>query len=89
MAKLTSKVAVVTGASSGIGRAIAMAYAAEGARVVVNYCRSGDRAEAVKNDIITSGGEALTVQADMASSDAIRSLLETSREHFGRRYLGE
>lgn len=84
MAELTSKVAVVTGASSGIGRAIALAFAAAGARVVVNYCRSGDRAEAVKNDIITSGGEALTVQADMASSDAIRTLLETTREYFGR-----
>ncbi len=76
--------AVVTGASRGIGRAIALTLAREGARVVVNYARSRERGEAVVAEILAGGGEALAVRADVSRAEEVDRLLESTLEKFGR-----
>ncbi len=82
MNKLKNKVVVVTGASSGIGRGIALACAREGADVVVNYRQSVDKAEAVVAEINALGRQAVAIQADMSDSDSIKALIEHAREKF-------
>ena len=84
MARLQDKVTVVTGASSGIGRAIALAFAAEGASVVVNYNKSGDKAQEVVREIRELPGQALALQADIADPNAVADLVETAYTEFGR-----
>ena len=82
MKKLEGKVAIVTGASKGIGAAIARAYAAEGAKVVVNYATSKEGAERVVAAIREAGGEAIAVQADVAKgADVKRLFAETKRTY--------
>ena len=76
MERLKNKVAVVTGASKGIGAAIAKHFAAEGAKVVVNYASSKESAEKVVKAIIDNGGTAVAVQADVSKeADVIRLFL--------------
>ncbi|HEY5893536.1 MAG TPA: glucose 1-dehydrogenase [Chthoniobacterales bacterium] len=82
--KLTGKVAVVTGASKGIGTAIARALAAEGASVVVNYASSKAGAEAVVAEIEANGGKAIAVQANVANKAEIERLFEESKKAFGQ-----
>ena len=77
---MQEKVAIVTGAGRGIGRAIAVRLAQEGAKVVVNYSRSADAATEVVALISEAGGEALAVQGDVAHADQVNALL--------RRYAG-
>lgn len=77
------KVAIVTGSSRGIGRAIAMRLAADGARVVVNYRHDTEAAEGVVNAIMTSGGEATAVQADVADPTQVLSLFDAAEQHYG------
>jgi 3-oxoacyl-[acyl-carrier protein] reductase len=84
VASLTGQVAVITGASSGIGRAIALRLARDGARVVVNYARSRDLAETVVNEIRAAGGEGLPVQADVSRAEDVSHLLGAAIEAFGR-----
>lgn len=84
MADLHGKIAVVTGASRGIGRAIALRLARDGASVVVNYAHNRDAAQATVDDITDAGGQALAVQADIASRVAIRYLFDTALQHYGR-----
>ena len=84
MKRLRGQVAVVTGASRGIGRAIALTLAREGARVVVNYARSRERGEAVVAEILAGGGEALAVRADVSRAEEVDRLLESTLEKFGR-----
>ncbi|YAG06184.1 SDR family NAD(P)-dependent oxidoreductase [Nostoc sp. DSM 114167] len=67
MTKLEGKIAVVTGASKGIGAAIAKHLAAEGASVVVNYAKSLERANPVVDEIASKGGKAIAVQANVAN----------------------
>jgi 3-oxoacyl-[acyl-carrier protein] reductase len=74
---LTGKVAIVTGASSGIGAGIAKAFGAEGAVVVVNYMGNKDRADAVVDSIVAAGGTAVAVQADMSKSADVVRLFDT------------
>lgn len=74
MSTLKNKTALVTGGSRGIGAATAKALAAEGARVAVNYGRSKDRAEAVVAEIKKAGGDAFTVQADVADPKEVERL---------------
>jgi 3-oxoacyl-[acyl-carrier protein] reductase len=82
--RLKGKVAVVTGASKGIGAAIARHLADEGAAVVVNYASSKQGADRVVAEITGKGGRALAVQADVAKPDDIRRLFAAAREAFGR-----
>ena len=72
--KLADKVAVVTGASKGIGAAIAKHLAAEGAAVVVNYASSKEGADRVVNEIASNGGKAVAVQANVAKQTEIERL---------------
>src|SRR4051812_25255073 len=82
--KLAGKVAIVTGASKGIGAEIARQLAREGASVVVNYASSRQGAERVVADITSKGGEALAVQADMARQREVEQLFEQAKRKFGR-----
>lgn len=83
MYTLESKVAIVTGASKGIGAAIARGMAKAGAKVVVNYASDTGGAERTVRAIRSAGGEAIAVQADVSRSSAVRSLFERSRQAFG------
>src|SRR5689334_12060984 len=84
MAKLNGKVAVVTGASKGIGAAIAEKLGAEGAKVVVNFARDKAGADAVVNKIKQAGGDALAVQADVSKLDDIKKLFAETKRAFGK-----
>ena len=77
----------MTGASRGIGRAIAVTLAREGARIVVNYARSREHAEAVVSEIRAAGGDARTVQADVSRAADVDRLLESTHAAFGRFHL--
>jgi len=83
MGKLTGKTAVITGASKGIGAGIALAFAKEGANVVVNYARGKDDAEKIAANIKGSGGKAITVQADVSKKADVDKLFSESRKAFG------
>src|SRR5215471_18184307 len=82
--KLNGKVAVVTGASKGIGASIAKALGAEGASVVVNYSSSKAEGEKVAREISSDGGKAVAVQANVAKAAEIERLFAESRKAFGR-----
>ncbi|OWQ45260.1 oxidoreductase [Roseateles noduli] len=83
MSTLTNKVAIVTGASKGIGAGIAKQFAKAGAAVVVNYSTSKDAADAVVAEIKQSGGKAVAIQADFSKTADIRRLFEESKRAFG------
>src|SRR5262245_49477953 len=83
MSKLEGKVAVVTGASKGIGASIAKHLAAEGAKVVVNYASSKEGADRVVSEISREGGKAVAVRADLAKPDDVRRLFSEAKEAFG------
>lgn len=82
--RLQGQVAVVTGASRGIGRAIALALAAEGAKVVVNYARSSTAADEVVADITGIGQEAIALQADVSQADQVDALFAAVMDKWGR-----
>ena len=84
MASLSGKVAIVTGASSGIGRAIAERLAEDGAIVVVNYNHSGEKAEQVVTGIQAKGGKAVAAQSDMSLVIEVRRLVTETVKQFGR-----
>ncbi len=84
MSKLAGKVAVVTGASKGIGAAIAKALGAEGASVVVNYASSKAGADKVVAAITASGGKAIAVQGDVSKSAEAKGLVDEAIKAFGR-----
>jgi 3-oxoacyl-[acyl-carrier protein] reductase len=81
---LQGKVAVVTGASRGIGRAIAEELSAQGAKVVINYNASAAAAEEVVAGIRAKGGEALALQADVSQFDDAQNLIKTAIKEFGQ-----
>lgn len=82
--KLEGRVALITGSSRGIGRAIALEFAKEGARVCVNYVRSEDKAREVVERIRSLGGEAIMIKADVSKLDEVRSLISKVIERFGK-----
>lgn len=84
MATLAGKVAIVTGASKGIGAGIALRLAADGASVVVNYSRSVKEAEALVAKIAAAGGKAKAVQADISQAEQIKPLFDATIKEFGK-----
>ena len=84
MSKLTGKVAVVTGASKGIGADIAKGLAKEGAAVVVNYASSKEGADRVVAEITSKGGKAVAVQGDVSKAADVKRLFAETKKEFGK-----
>jgi 3-oxoacyl-[acyl-carrier protein] reductase len=84
MSKLSNKVAIVTGASKGIGAGIAKGLAAEGAAVVVNYASSKEGADRVVSEIVGKGGRAVAVQGDVSKISDVQRLFDETKKAFGR-----
>ncbi|MBL1174402.1 3-oxoacyl-[acyl-carrier-protein] reductase [Pantanalinema sp. GBBB05] len=82
--RLRGKVAIVTGASRGIGRATALALAAEGAKVIVNYASSREAADRVVAEISAMGSEAIAIPADVSKADQVDSLISATLEQWGQ-----
>lgn len=82
MLDLTGRVAVVTGSSRGIGRAIALKLASQGAKVVVNYNSSPEAAQEVVGQILDQGGEAVAVQADVRDAEQAKNLIDAALQTF-------
>lgn len=80
--RLADRVAIVTGSSRGIGKAIAKLFAHEGARVVVNYSKSEKEALAVVDEIKREGGKAIHLQADVSKSDDVRRMVQRTVQEF-------
>ncbi|HEV2656371.1 MAG TPA: glucose 1-dehydrogenase [Ktedonobacteraceae bacterium] len=84
MGQLDQKVAIVTGSDSGIGRAIAIQFASEGATVIVNYAHAQDKAQEVQQTIEKNGGKAMIIQADVSQYQQVANLVQQTVEHFQR-----
>ncbi|MDB9304934.1 MULTISPECIES: 3-oxoacyl-[acyl-carrier-protein] reductase [Cyanophyceae] len=84
MKLLQGQVAIITGASRGIGRAIALELATQGATIIVNYANSSGAAESVVADIIADGGQAIALQADVSQAQQVDTLISTVMEKFKR-----
>ena len=82
--ELRDKVAIVTGSSAGIGRAIALAFAREGAAVAVNYARNAAGAKSTVKEVEDDGGRALAVQADVSNPEDVKNLVGRTVREFGR-----
>ncbi|HEY9649765.1 MAG TPA: 3-oxoacyl-[acyl-carrier-protein] reductase [Coleofasciculaceae cyanobacterium] len=82
--RLQNRVAIVTGGSRGIGRSVALALAAEGAHVVVNYASSSSAAQEVVTAITDAGGSAIAIQADVSKSEQVDALFEETLKTFSR-----
>lgn len=81
--KLKGKVALVTGASRGLGAAISRAFASEGAAVAINYRKSKEEAEKVADEIRSAGGEAIAVQADIRDQEAVQNMVHKIEQTLG------
>ncbi|WP_016949399.1 3-oxoacyl-[acyl-carrier-protein] reductase [Anabaena sp. PCC 7108] len=84
MTLLQNQVAIVTGASRGIGRAIALQLASQNAKVVVNYANSSSAAESLVAEITAVGGEAIALQADVSQAEQVDALVNTTIDKFNR-----
>ncbi|EGA89502.1 3-oxoacyl-(acyl-carrier protein) reductase [Planococcus donghaensis MPA1U2] len=83
MSKLAGKTAIITGGSRGIGAEIARKFAADGAKVVVNYSGSQEKAEAVVADIEASGGTAIAVKANVSDAESVKAMVDETMKTFG------
>ena len=81
---LADQVALITGSSRGIGKATALALADVGAKIVVNYARSSHAAEEVVSEIVTNGGEAIALQADVSKADEVDAMVKATMDKFNR-----
>ncbi|MDQ6931493.1 MAG: SDR family oxidoreductase [Candidatus Eremiobacteraeota bacterium] len=81
--QLSDKVAIVTGAATGIGKAISLAFAREGARIVIDYVGDEAPASALVDEILNFGGKALAVCADVSKEEEVAELCEQAARHFG------
>jgi 3-oxoacyl-[acyl-carrier protein] reductase len=81
--QLQGKIALVTGAARGIGRAIALRLSREGAAIGINYQKRADRAESLATEIRQQGGKALTLQADVGDAAAVRTMIERMQRELG------
>lgn len=84
MNTLSNKIILVTGASRGIGAAVAKKMAAEGARLIINYAGSRDEAEQTVQQIRHNGGDAIAVRADVSKAGEVKTLFDAGTAHFGR-----
>ncbi len=84
MKLLAEQVAIVTGASRGIGRAIALALASEGAKVVVNYASSSQAAESLVQEIVDLGGEAIAQSGDVSKAEQVDALIKAAMDKWGQ-----
>src|SRR5260370_17636402 len=84
MGILDSRVAIVSGSDSGIGRAIAIQFAKEGATVAVNYAHAQDKAEEVRQTIEKNDGKALVIQADVSQYQQAMGLIQQTVQHFNQ-----
>jgi len=84
MSTLTNKIALVTGASRGIGATVARHLAAAGAKVVINYAGGKEAADQLVNEIKEKGGDAIAVQADVSKSADVKNLFDTAIAHYGK-----
>lgn len=84
MGKLDQKVAIVTGSDSGIGRAIALQFASEGATVVVNYAHNQQKGEEVRQEIEKNNGKVLLIQADVSQYSGVANLVQQTIKQFNR-----
>ena len=84
MNTLNSKVILVTGASRGIGAALALKLAGAGARVIINYTGGQDAAEKVAEEIRKNGGDTITLQADVSKGDDVKKMFDAAIAHYGR-----
>lgn len=82
--RLKDQVAIITGASRGIGKATAFALASEGAKVVVNYANNSQAADGVINEIITAGGDAIAIGADVSQQEAVEEMFKETISKWGR-----
>jgi len=83
LGQLAGKVAIITGASRGVGAELARVYAREGASVVVNYFQSPDKAQEVVDSIVKNGGQAIAVQGDVTKKDDMVALAAKAVETYG------
>lgn len=81
--RLKGQIAIVTGASSGIGAGVARALASEGAKVVINYSSSPDKAEKVLSEIMASGGDGIAIKADVSNEKEVVDMFQQTISHFG------
>ncbi len=82
--KLRNKVALITGSSRGIGKATALLFAKEGAKVVVNYIKSKENASYVVQEIHKLGSEATAIQADVSNENQVKSMVDEAVKKFGK-----
>ncbi|MGA7130541.1 MAG: SDR family NAD(P)-dependent oxidoreductase, partial [Chthoniobacterales bacterium] len=85
MTSTHKRIALITGASRGIGRATAIALANTGTRLIIHYGRSASEADALRKEIEASGGQADLLSADLASPDGVTKLAEQAREIVGNK----
>lgn len=81
--RLKDKVALITGASRGLGKAMALAFASEGASVAVNYVKNREQAELICEEIVESGGKAVPVQADVSNADEVKAMVKIVEDVYG------
>ncbi len=81
---LKGKVVAITGASTGLGRAMAIRFGKEGANVVINYFSDDNEASAVKKEVEEAGGQAVIIQGDVTKEQDVINLVKTAHDHFGK-----